>query len=87
MIISMPSMEEDVPISVDYKISEHAQEWSASALGGRPWRAEMFSLFASILSAECAGRTCKVLELRSGPGCLAKRIAKRQFCTLRYGIC
>ncbi len=67
-------MEQDVPVSVDYRIFEHAQKWSASALGGRPWRAEMFALFTAILSRECAGRECRVLELGSGPGFLARQI-------------
>jgi SAM-dependent methyltransferase len=67
-------MDEDVPISVDYRISEHAQKWSASALGGRPWRAEMFTVFADVLGRECAGRKCRVLELGSGPGFLAKQL-------------
>jgi SAM-dependent methyltransferase len=70
-------MDEDVPVSVDYRIAEHAQRWSKSALGPRPWRAEMFSLIATIMRAECAGRHSRVLELGSGPGFLAKEILDR----------
>jgi SAM-dependent methyltransferase len=67
-------MDEDVPISVDYRIAEKAQGWSASALGGRPWRADMFTAFADLLTGECAGRKCRILELGSGPGFLAKQV-------------
>jgi SAM-dependent methyltransferase len=67
-------MDEDVPISVDYRIAEKAQAWSASALGGRPWRAEMFAVFSALLHAECAGRRARLLELGSGPGFLAKQL-------------
>jgi SAM-dependent methyltransferase len=67
-------MDEDVPISVDYRIAEKAEKWSTTALGGRPWRVEIFSVFSAILQSERAGRKARILELGSGPGFLAKQV-------------
>ncbi len=73
-------LEDDVPISVDYRVAEKAKNWSASALDGRPWRAEMFALFAHTLGNECAGRTRRILELGSGPGFLAREVLRAIAC-------
>lgn len=67
-------MIEDVPITVDFRIPEHAQEWAASAMSIRPWRAEFFDAFAAVIEARASGRECRVLELGSGPGFLAQRL-------------
>ncbi|GAB4570199.1 MAG: class I SAM-dependent methyltransferase [Rhizobacter sp.] len=65
-------MLEDVPITVDFRQAAHAQEWAASAMSLRPWRAEFFAAFAELIGHEGGAR--RVLELGSGPGFLAEQL-------------
>ena len=67
-------MLDDVPITVDFRQPEHAQEWTASAMSLRPWRAEFFAAFAELIARGGASRTSRVLELGSGPGFLAEQL-------------
>ena len=67
-------MQDDVPITVDFRQPEHAQEWAASAMSLRPWRAEFFATFAELIARAGASRTSRVLELGSGPGFLAEQV-------------
>lgn len=65
-------MLDDVPITVDFRQAAHAQEWAASAMSLRPWRAEFFATFAELIGHEGGAR--RVLELGSGPGFLAEQL-------------
>ncbi len=61
----------DVPSPIDLRHMVDAQEWEHSAMVKRPWREEFFSRFVSEIAASRLP-VCRVLELGSGPGCLAK---------------
>lgn len=70
----MSVADDDVPVSVDFRQADHAQEWAASAMATRPWRADFFVAFATELAVLAGGRPCRVLELGSGPGFLAAEL-------------
>ena len=65
-------MIDDVPLTVDFRLAEHARDWTEEAMSLRPWRAEFFAAFASEIAGEPSSRPCRVLELGSGPGFLAQ---------------
>jgi len=67
-------MIDDVPTTVDFRRSQHAREWAESAMSLRPWRAEFFDAFASVIKEAPTTQGCRVLELGSGPGFLAQRL-------------
>jgi len=67
-------MTQDVPTTIDFRLAEHAQAWAESAMAVRPWRAEFFAAFAKVIKSTCAGQRCRVLELGSGPGFLARQL-------------
>ncbi|WP_199181052.1 class I SAM-dependent methyltransferase [Chromobacterium alticapitis] len=62
----------DVPSPIDLRQMADAAEWAAVAMEKRPWRVEFFGRFAH----ELAG-ACRVLELGSGPGFLARHLLER----------
>ncbi|QEL57172.1 class I SAM-dependent methyltransferase [Chromobacterium paludis] len=62
----------DVPSPIDLRQMADAAEWAAKAMEKRPWRVEFFDRFAH----ELAG-ACRVLELGSGPGFLARHLQER----------
>jgi SAM-dependent methyltransferase len=66
-------MLDDVPSPIDLRCMEDAQQWADSAMLKRPWRTEFFSMFTSAIVAS-SSRTCRVLELGSGPGFLAEHL-------------
>lgn len=70
----MNPMINDVPITLDFRRADKAREWTESAMSVRPWRADFFAAFAEIVARGCAGKHCRVLELGSGPGFLAKQL-------------
>lgn len=69
----MSDANDDVPVTVDFRESAHAQQWAEAAMSVRPWRADFFSAFVEVIAAH-AGSPCRVLELGSGPGFLAERL-------------
>ena len=64
---------EDVPSRIDLRTSKDAQEWAASAMLARPWRAHFFQQFVGEVGL-LGQRDLRILELGSGPGFLAQRI-------------
>ncbi|MGZ5885156.1 MAG: hypothetical protein ACXWJE_12400, partial [Burkholderiaceae bacterium] len=66
-------MLDDVPSPIDLRRMEDAQQWADSSMLKRPWRAEFFAEFASTI-ASSSSKTCRVLELGSGPGFLAEHL-------------
>jgi SAM-dependent methyltransferase len=68
-------MNDDVPMTLDFRRADHAQQWSEAAMSTRPWRADFFSAFAEVIVSRAApGPRCRVLDLGSGPGFLAERL-------------
>lgn len=68
------AMIEDVPITVDFRLAEHARDWTESAMSIRPWRAEFFAAFAREVKRLSSAHPSRVLELGSGPGFLAHEL-------------
>jgi cyclopropane fatty-acyl-phospholipid synthase-like methyltransferase len=69
----MRHLSDDVPSPVDFRCEKDAREWANRAIERRPIRA---GVFVAISQALGATNSQKVLELGSGPGFLAERIAK-----------
>lgn len=67
-------MIEDVPITVDFRLADHAREWAESAMSIRPWRAEFFAAFANGIASAGSAIPSRILELGSGPGFLAQQL-------------
>lgn len=67
-------LEEDVPVTVDFRRDDHAREWTGTAMSIRPWRAEFFDRFVQELGNLQSGAPLRALELGSGPGFLAQRL-------------
>jgi len=63
----------DVPSPIDLCDPKDAEEWAATAMAKRPWRADFFARFAEQVSALSGKR---VLELGSGAGFLAEVILR-----------
>ncbi|MET0334824.1 MAG: class I SAM-dependent methyltransferase [Rhizobacter sp.] len=68
------ALNDDVPVTVDFRRADHAQVWTATAMSARPWRADFFDVFAHAIAGAPLRRRCRVLELGSGPGFLAERL-------------
>lgn len=62
-------MDDDVPITVDFRIAEHTSKWVANADAKRPYRADVRALIAN----EVRGAR-RILELGGGPGLLAEAV-------------
>lgn len=70
----MADMLVDVPSPIDLRQMDEARAWAETAMSKRPWRAEFFAAFAAVIAGATAGRSCRVLELGSGPGFLAEHL-------------
>jgi SAM-dependent methyltransferase len=64
---------EDVPSSIDLRSRKDARAWVSTAMAKRPWRAEFFVRIAEALAGLGATQPA-ILELGSGPGCLAEQL-------------
>lgn len=62
-------MDDDVPITVDFRIAAHTSKWVAEADAKRPYRADVRALIAN----EVRGAR-RILELGGGPGLLAQTV-------------
>jgi SAM-dependent methyltransferase len=67
-------MTEDVPITVDFRLAEHARNWTESANSIRPWRADFFAAFVREVRCQPSSCPSRVIELGSGPGFLAHEL-------------
>ena len=65
----------DVPSPIDLRNMEDAREWARTAMSKRPWRAEFFEAFSGLIG-NAGDRSCRVLELGSGPGFLAEHLLR-----------
>ena len=63
----------DVLTTVDLQDEAIARTWAAESASNKPWRPEFRADFARLL-AELNPPPCRILELGSGPGLLAKRV-------------
>jgi len=63
----------DVPSPVNFHLMQDARDWESKAMD-RPFRVEMFEIFAKCLSES---RATNLLELGSGPGFLASYLCQR----------
>ena len=48
-------MIDNVPITVDFRLAEHARDWTEEAMSLRPWRAEFFAVSAGARLTHCVG--------------------------------
>ena len=62
-------MDDDVPITVDFRIAEHTSKWVAEADAKRPYRAEVRARIANQIRG-----ARRILELGGGPGLLAESV-------------
>ena len=59
----------------DFRDGAVAQRWAAETAQNKPWRPELWALFADLLRKE-ATSPLRILELGAGPGLLAESVLK-----------
>ena len=64
----------EIPSPIDLRLMHDAREWAEAAMLKRPWRVEVFEVFATTIHAISQERSVRVLELGSGPGFLAQHL-------------
>jgi hypothetical protein len=83
---SLPNdLDEDVPSPIDLRDPTDANEWVAASDRTRPWRVEVRTAIAELVSGiDPAPR--RVLELGAGPGLLAAAILQTACHNRRHAV-